>query len=235
MEENYNLVNPEIVEYVKENVFPRYDSANGHGLDHIQNVIRRSLNFAKRINDGEIKTTAEDFKNLPEELAQGKVNYDICFVVAAYHDLGREKNNKLHHLVSAAWFLDDDFMEEIFTRDELRVAADAIMDHRASNKLEPMTIYGKIVSSADRDTDCYDIMRRAYAYNRHCYPDRPVEKAREYCYDKICEKFASPDAYGAKKMFFDNPEFDEMIKKFQVICKSREDFDRELDIALGEK
>ena len=181
MEKNYNLVNPEIVEYVKENVFPRYDSANGHGLDHIQNVIRRSLNFAKRINDGEIKTTAEDFKNLPEELAQGKVNYDICFVVAAYHDLGREKNNKLHHLVSAAWFLDDDFMEEIFTRDELRVAADAIMDHRASNKLEPMTIYGKIVSSADRDTDCYDIMRRAYAYNRHCYPDWPVDKARELC------------------------------------------------------
>lgn len=235
MEENYNLVSPELVECVKTNIFPRYDSANGHGLDHIQNVIRRSLNFAKRINDGEIKTTAKDFQNLPEELADGKVNYDIAFAVAAFHDLGREKNNKLHHLISAAWFLDDEFMEEHFSRDELRVAADAIMDHRASNKLEPATIYGKIVSSADRDTDCYDIMRRAYAYNRHLYPERPEEKTREYCYNKICEKFANPDAYGAKKMFFENPEFDAMIKEFQRMCASREIFEKELDKALADK
>ena len=233
MEDNYNLINPEILEYVKTKIFPRYDSSNGHGIDHIKNVIRRSLILARRINDGEIKTTKEDFKNLPAEFADGKINYDICFVVAAFHDLGREKNNKLHHLISAAWFLDDDFMESHFSRDALRVAADAIMDHRASNDLTPITIYGKIVSSADRDTDCHDIMRRAYAYNRHNYPDSTEDEARQYCYDKICIKFANPDAYGAKKMFFDNPEFEAMIKEFQRICQDRAAFDAELDKALA--
>lgn len=233
MEQNCDLVNPEIVAYVKEQIFPRYDVASGHGVDHIKNVIRRSLQFAKRINDGDIKTSAKDFANLPEELKNGKINYDICFVVAAYHDLGREKNNKLHHLISAAWFLDDDFMAEHFSRDELRVAADAIMDHRASNVLDPFTIYGRIVSSADRDTDCYDIMRRAYNYNRYNHPERSDEEVREYCYEKICVKFANPDAYGAKKMFFDNPEFDAMIAEFRRICKDPATFNQELDKALS--
>ncbi len=232
MEPNYDLVSPDLAAYIKEKILPRYDGANGHGVDHIKNVMRRSLDFAKRINDGEIKTTSADFINLPAGLSNGKISYDICLAVAAFHDLGREKNNKLHHLISAAWFLDDDFMEEYFTRDELRVAADAIMDHRASNELAPMTIYGKIVSSADRDTDCHDIMRRAYAYNRHNYPDKTEDEARQYCYDKICIKFANPDAYGAKKMFFDNPEFDAMIKEFQRICKDKATFDAELDKAL---
>ena len=232
METNYRLVAPELVAYIKTNIFSRYDSANGHGLDHIQNVIRRSLDFAKRINDGDIKTTASDFANLPESLADGHINYDICFAVAAFHDLGREKNNKLHHLVSAAWFLDDEFMEEFFSREALRVAADAIMDHRASNTIPPVTIYGRIVSSADRDTDCYDIMRRAYAYNRHVHPERTDDEARQYVYDKIIQKFVGPDAYGVKKMFFQNPEFEAMISRFHEICRDRATFDVELDKAL---
>ncbi|MBQ3445838.1 hypothetical protein IJG29_03925 [Candidatus Saccharibacteria bacterium] len=48
MEENYNLVRPEVVEYVKTEIFPRYRKLKGHGLKHIQNVIRRLLIFAKR-------------------------------------------------------------------------------------------------------------------------------------------------------------------------------------------
>ena len=232
METKYQNVTPELISYVKTNIFPRYDSANGHGLDHIENVIRRSLDFAKRINSGEIPTTAADFANLTGDLATGKINYDICFAVAAFHDLGRVKDNKLHHLISAAWFLDDDYMEEFFSREALRVAADAIMDHRASNTVAPATIYGRIVSSADRDTDCYDIMRRAYAYNRHTHPERTEAEARQYVYDKIIQKFVAPDAYGAKKMFFDNPEFEAMIANFHEICRDRATFEAELDKAM---
>ena len=232
MKNNYDLVTPELVTYIKTTIFPRYGSKNGHGLDHIENVIRRSLDFAKRINDGDIATTSADFANLPEGLDDGCINYDICFAVAAFHDLGREKNNKLHHLISAAWFLDDDFMEEFFSREALRVAADAIMDHRASNTIPPVTIYGRIVSSADRDTDCYDIMRRAYAYNRHNHPECTDDEARQYVYDKIIQKFVAPDAYGAKKMFFKNPEFEAMLSRFHEICRDRSTFDTELDKAL---
>lgn len=231
MEENYNLVNPELVEYIKTNIFPRYEKTKGHGVSHIQNVIRRSLAFAKRINDGEIKVTAKDFKNLPDDLAKHKkLNYDICFAVAAYHDLGREQNDALHHLVSAALFLTDEKMQGFFSRDELRVAADAIMDHRASNKMEPLSIYGRIVSSADRDTDYRDIIKRAYEYNRAKYPEKTADEALAIVREKLYVKFGAPEAYGAKKMFFDNPEYTKMIEVFQRITPDEKVF---RDEALG--
>ena len=238
LEENYNLVNKNVVDYIKTQIFPRYGAGNGHGLDHIKNVIARSLDFAKRINNGDIKTTTKDFKNLPKELKptkSQKINYDMCFVVAAFHDLGRDKNNKLHHLVSAGYLLNDDFMAENFTRAELRVMADAIMDHRASNELEPVTIYGRIVSSADRDTDCHDIMRRAFAYSRSLHPEATEEESINWTMQKITKKFAGENAYSAKKMYFENPAFNAMLAEFTRLSQDQDLFRTEMIKAINNK
>ena len=235
MHKKTGLVRQELIDYVESEIFPRYSSKNGHGLDHIENVIRRSLDFAERINQGEIKTKKVDFINLPAELKTGKIDYDMSYTIAAFHDLGRLKNDELHHLVSAAMLIEDDFIVKQFTRPQLRVMADAVMDHRASNQLDPLTIYGKIVSSADRDTDCYDILRRAYAYNRHKHPERTEEEAMEYVFNKIKQKFTNDDAYGAKKMYFENPEFEAMLEGFRRMVADQEIFKVEMRTALAEK
>ena len=221
------LVNPELETYVETKIFPRYEKTKGHGIDHIKNVIRRSLDFAERINEGKIPTEKEDFMNLPDGLNDGKINYDMAFTIAAFHDLGREENDALHHLISAAFLLTDKTVQEFFNRDQLRVMADAIMDHRASNKFPPITIYGKIVSSADRDTDYKDIIRRAYAYNRAKYPEKTEKEALEVVREKLYIKFGCPDAYGAKKMFFKNPEYEKMIKIFARITPDPKIFNKE--------
>lgn len=229
------LVRQEVRDYIEREIYPRYGANNGHGLDHIKNVVQRSLDFAQRINAGEIKTTAADFANLPASLATGKVDCDMSYVIAAFHDLGRLKNHELHHLVSAAYLLDDDFVTAQFDRDQLRVMADAVMDHRASNQLDPLTIYGRIVSSADRDTDCYDILRRAYTYNRHKHPERTEAEAVEYVYYKIQKKFTNPDAYGAKKMYFENPAFEAMLDGFRRMTVDFATFQREMERARAEE
>ncbi|MBQ9018592.1 phosphohydrolase [Candidatus Saccharibacteria bacterium] len=213
MEENYNLVRPEVVEYVKTEIFPRYKKLKGHGLQHIQNVIRRSLVFVRRINEGEIAADTD-----------GEIDYDMVFVIAAYHDLGREQNDALHHLVSAGMLLLDKNLWGMFDKVQLRIMADAVMDHRASNAFDPATIYGRIVSSADRDTDWQVIVKRAYAYNRGKYPEKTPDEALEVVREKLWIKFGAPDAYGAKKMFFDNPEYYEMIRKFHEITKESSRF-----------
>ena len=50
-----NIVNNKLINYIEENVFPLYDlNEKGHGIDHINYVIRRSIEFAKeaaKIND----------------------------------------------------------------------------------------------------------------------------------------------------------------------------------------
>ena len=224
MEDDYDLVRPEVEEYVKSEILPRYEATKGHGVDHILNVIRRSLGFAKRINEGEIQTSAADFAGLPESLATGEINYDMAFTVAAFHDLGRERNNKLHHLVSAGMLLTDERLWELFDREQLRVMADAVMDHRASNGVEPVTIYGKIVSSADRDTDWKLIVRRAYDYNRSLWPEKTPDEAIEVIREKLWTKFGSPEAYATKKMYFENPEYKEMLGVFRKITGDAEEF-----------
>ena len=98
------------------------------------------------------------------------------------------------------------------------------MDHRASNELDPLTIYGRIVSSADRDTNCYDIMRRAFVYNQHKNPERSEDESIQYTYEKIRLKFVGPNAYGAKKMYFENPEFEAMLKEFEVLTADADEF-----------
>lgn len=80
-------VNPKLRNYVETNIFPEYAKNDwGHQLGHIEYVIRRSLKFAS---------------TLPN------INYDIAYVVAAFHDIGHHIDAKHHERVSAQIFLAD--------------------------------------------------------------------------------------------------------------------------------
>lgn len=253
-------VSPELVKYVETEIFPRYEAMKGHGVGHIKDVIRRSLDFAERINTGEIKTSKKDFANLPSELVPGavklkrdtdgaaeaggpetagnvstdKVNYDMVYAIAAYHDLGRDLNDKLHHLTSVSHLLSDRKMWEMFDRDQLRVMADAIMDHRASNELDPLTIYGKIVSSADRDTDVKVMFRRANAYFRHLMPEASDDEVVENACAKLYKKFVGEAAYAAKKMYFKNPAYEAALAEYNRLAADQKTFHEEVKKALKE-
>lgn len=47
--------------------------------------------------------------------------------------------------------------------------SEAIEDHRASLEYIPRSIYGKIISSADRNTSIEDILKRTYEYRNGTY------------------------------------------------------------------
>lgn len=49
--------------------------------------------------------------------------------------------------------LSDGNLKKWFSNDEIKVMADAVEDHRASLEYEPRSIYGKIISEADRVID----------------------------------------------------------------------------------
>ena len=52
----------------------------GHGLEHTEYVINRSLNFANRIDN---------------------INYEMVYVIAAYHDVAHHIDAKNHEILSA--------------------------------------------------------------------------------------------------------------------------------------
>ena len=193
--EKPKAVSSKIKKYIDENIFPAYDSHAGHGVPHIDYVIRRSLNFAESV---------------PE------ANIDMVYVIAAYHDIGRKIDNEHHEIESAKIFLADDFMKDFFTDDERKIIAEAIEDHRASSKHEPRSIYGKIVSSADRSTSVTEILSRIYDYNRSLHPDYSEDETIADCCRALRVKYGA-DGYARTKIFFHDPEYEGFIAEIERI------------------
>jgi len=143
-------VRQDIFEYITQNILPEYKSFDkAHDMSHANKVIENSLSIAK--------------------------NYDVdinkVYVIAAYHDLGLSKGRKEHEKNSALFLLSDSKLREWFLEDELILMAEAVEDHRASNEHEPRSIYGKIVSEADRDIDYGTILARMAHYSLDNFPN----------------------------------------------------------------
>ena len=123
-------LNPELKQYIDESVLPRYaHNIGGHGIDHIQQVIRRSFEIA--------------------EAFQLPVDANKVYTIAAYHDIGYPVNADEHEAVSAQMFLEDEGLQAFFSEEERTMMAEAIVDHRASLEYEARSVYGKLVSSAE--------------------------------------------------------------------------------------
>lgn len=69
--------------------------------------------------------------------------------------------------------------------------AQAVEDHRASVDREPRSLYGKIVSEADRDIDPERIVRRVMEYGKARFPEKgtpwQVRRAVEHIREKYGE------------------------------------------------
>ena len=162
-------INNELKKYIEENIFPSYKKNDlGHNLDHIKYVIERSLKFANEVDD---------------------INYDMVYTIAAYHDIGHYIDAKNHEKVSAEMLLADKNLRRFFTEDEIKIMSEAVYDHRASMEGEPRSIYGKIVSSADRNTLIDVPLRRTYAYRVEHNPDDSLENIIEESRQHIIDKF----------------------------------------------
>ena len=60
----------------------------------------------------------------------------------------------------------DEELRKWFTEEEIIIMGEACEDHRASNENEPRSIYGYIISDADRTTDIYDMIERCYNFSK---------------------------------------------------------------------
>jgi uncharacterized protein len=103
---------------------------------------------------------------------------------------------------------------------------DAICDHRASSSEEPKTIYGKIVSSADRNVDMESILMRTYEYRVRNNPWMSTEQIMEESYEHVCSKFG-PDGYAISKMYFKDVEYEEFLRDARRMIENKDEFERE--------
>ncbi len=162
-------LNEKLVKYVEEEILPRYKKNDpAHQEDHIRYVINRAMNMAKKY---------------PE------IDSNMMYAAAAFHDLGCSVDRENHHTISAQMFLSDHMMDIIFNASEKQQIAFAIEDHRASCDHKPRNLYGEILSTADRDTNYENLIKRVWKYNSQKHSDLSNREIAEFARLHIIDKF----------------------------------------------
>ena len=187
-----------------------YNNDAGHGINHIETVINRSFELAP---NGMI------------------LNPDIIYTAAAFHDVGVYISRAMHHIESAKILMNNDFIINYFDKEELKLIKDAIEDHRASLDGEPRSIYGKILSSADRPTDLDEFIYRSYmaVKKNRCLKNNGVTSNCEFTrkeiadaiYDHLVEKFGKD---GYSKIYFIDSKYINFIKDANILINNKEEY-----------
>ena len=194
----------EAINYVEDKVLPLYDTnIGGHGRDHILTVILRSFEIKKEFN-----------LQLKDKL---------ILIIAAYHDIGYKKDPDNHEQVSSEMFLADKEIQKFLEPDEVQIVAEAIVDHRASLEYEARSEYGKLVSSADRETSVENMLKRSFLYqaDKHADENPTIEQVIEYSFKKLTKKFGK-DGYA--KMYFPDKKYTEYLKEMQELLENKDKF-----------
>lgn len=196
-------INKALKEYIEKNIFPSYEKNDiGHNLEHIKYVIDRSLMFASKVEN---------------------INYDMVYTIASYHDIGHYIDAKNHEKVSADILLKDENLKKFFTEDEIKIMSEAVYDHRASLEGEPRSIYGKIVSSADRNVLVETPLKRTYAYRVNHSPDATLDEVIAESRAHILNKFGKK-GYATTKMYFEDLDYKKFLEDITALAENEEEF-----------
>lgn len=196
------LVNENLRKYIEKEIFPQYDlNDKGHNINHINYVIRRSFELIKQ-----------------NEL---DLNINMVFLIAAYHDIGHHIDPKKHEFISAEIMIKDENLNDYFSIEELNTMKEAIEDHRASAEKEPRSVYGKLISSADRNNTVEQCLERSYFYGKRLEPEVSDEELYKRAFKHLNKKFGYN---GYAKFYLKDIEYEKFLMDIRKILKNEEEF-----------
>ena len=170
-----------LTEYIEKNAIPLYkDFDAAHDERHVRHVLENSLRLAEECN----------------------ADKNMVYTVAAYHDIGLGKNREMHHVISKEILTNDHNLHKWFDQQQIETMGDAVEDHRASSKREPRSLYGKIISDADRDIDPERVVERATQYSIDHFPDYSKEQLWIRTHTHLMEKYSRQ---GYLKLWLNQP------------------------------
>lgn len=185
-------MNDNLKKYIELNIFPKYDKYYSHGMIHINNVIQNCLKMAEYY----------------------KLNENLCYTMAAYHDIGLNIDRENHERESGKILSNDEELKKYFNSSQIIIMKEAIEDHRGSKKDRPRSIYGEILSDSDRDFDINILAKRQLATTIKNYPNlKTFDEIFESCYNYISKRI---NKTGHFNLWTNN----------QILVKERENFEK---------
>jgi len=185
------FMNPNLIDFIKQHVLPIYKNLDpAHQIDHVEKVIEDALDMA-RYHD---------------------VYHHMIYVIASYHDVGMIHGREMHHVHGANMLANEATLKKWFTDEQIYIMKQAVIDHRASQKEPPQTIYGQIIAQADRDFDLDVIIKRIVDYGKDKHPNLPFEDFFEEGYQHLEEKYGK---YGYMAIWIKTDETLKKVKELQ--------------------
>lgn len=195
------MINKELKYYIDNKILPQYKkNESGHGMKHVNYCIKRSLKLSNQ------------FRN---------INLDMVYTIAAFHDIAHHLDKDNHQILSAKIFYENEEMKKFFTDLERKIIKEAIEDHRASLEIEPRSNYGKIISSADRNTDIDTTLRRTHSYTCKHFPNLNLDAMMERAYEHITKKYGE---IGYAKTYCLDEEYTKFKEDMNQILSDKEKF-----------
>jgi len=198
-------IDKKLYDYLNLEILPKYnDNIGGHDVEHIKYVTTRSFDL---INEFKLD-----------------VNYNMVYTIAMFHDIGYKKDPDNHEKVSADMFNADDYIKSFFTKEENNIIYEAIVDHRASLEYEARSIYGKIVSSADREISVENMLIRSLRYqkDKHANENPTLDDVIEYSFQKLFSKFSKSNGYA--KMYYKDKKYIDYVDKINILLENKDLF-----------
>lgn len=201
-EEYIKNVDGGLKKYIEENVFPEYEKNDkGHNILHIKEVIRRSF-------------------ELNESMELG-LNDNLVFAIAACHDNGKYVDHKTHEKIAAERFFTDENFKRFFSEEERVIIKEAIEDHRSSFEEEPRSNYGKLVSSADRNSTIDIVFIRSFFVGKERTPDMTIEEFLDFTINRLRKRYSEEDS---ENMFYEDEIYAKFLSDMRRLLKDDKAF-----------
>ena len=195
-------INNKLKEYIKNNIYPLYkNNYIGDSLDRIDYVLKRSESIIKENNLN--------------------VDNDILYTAISYHDIRRNNDEKNHEIISGEIMFNDEFLNNYFSLEQREIIKEAIEDQRANTDREPRNIYGKILSSASRNSSVEQCLRRSYFYGKKKNPNLSDEKLFEGAYKALLNKFGEN---GYAKFYFKDSTYEQFLIDIRKLLSDKNNF-----------
>lgn len=199
------MLNKDLVKFIHTKIIPMYKKHDrAHGEDHAKEVIDASFLIA--------------------HLVKQYINLNVLIAAAALHDVGIKVDRKTHHIHSAKIIRKLKILKKWFNEKEIEIIAQVAEDHRASIPTPPRSIYGKIISDADK-TSLIKIeraMERTWLYRIDNMKGETDEEIFNEMFKHLNEKFGSKAGYAKLYVKETSLVFKKDIERTRKICDNKD-------------
>lgn len=195
-------VDKKLKEFIENNIFPQYDKNDkAHGIIHIREVIRRSFALNNTLKLG--------------------LDDNMVYTVAAYHDLGKYIDHENHEKIAANLFIEDQNMKGFFNDTEREMIKEAIQDHRSSFDNIPRSMYGKLISSADRNTRIEIVFIRSFFVGKWRDPDMNIEEFLDFTFKRLSKRYSKEKP---ENMFLEDETYKIFLQDMRNLLQDEVEF-----------